>query len=143
MSIFVFELGKLPKEIDKSNLLELFLRLFSARTEEDMENIEKLGVDEMTQMVKAYRDIVKTPEYLDLELRRLLARYDEEQALLHATKVATEVADKKWKVVVAEKEAALADKVAALAAALADKEAALADKEAIIAELKARKGKDK
>ena len=28
MSIFVFELGKLPDEIDKENLLELFLRMF-------------------------------------------------------------------------------------------------------------------
>ena len=36
MSIFVFELGKLPKEVDVSNMLELYLRVFKADTEEEL-----------------------------------------------------------------------------------------------------------
>ena len=92
MSIFVFELGKLPEEIDKNNILELFLRLFKADTEEELETLENLEVDEMTQMVNAYRDIVGSPDYADLERRRLMSAMDENQAINTAVRKAEE----KW-----------------------------------------------
>ncbi|MDR3294273.1 MAG: hypothetical protein LBT26_00375 [Clostridiales Family XIII bacterium] len=111
-----------------SNILELFLRLFRADTEEEMENLEKLGVDEMTQMVNAYREIASSPDYVDLERRRVMGRLDEGQALRHAA----EAERKKWQGVVADKDAALADK-----------DAILADKDAEIERLRAQLGKGK
>ncbi|MDR1530952.1 MAG: Rpn family recombination-promoting nuclease/putative transposase [Clostridiales bacterium] len=81
MSIFVFELNKLPEEIDITNILELFLRLFKADTEEELETLAKLEVDEVTQMIKAYQDIVNSPDYADLERQRLMAAMDENQAI--------------------------------------------------------------
>ena len=92
MSIFVFELGKLPEEIDSSNMLELFLRLFKADTEEELEELEKLEVNEVTQMVNAYRDITQNPDYADLERKRVMARLDEGQAIRHAL----EQVEAKW-----------------------------------------------
>jgi predicted transposase/invertase (TIGR01784 family) len=150
MSIFVFELGKLPQQIDSNNILELFLRLFRADTEEEMENLEKLGVDEMTEMVNAYRKITNSPDYVDLERQRLMNRLDEGQALRHARlegrREAAEQEREKWQEVIADKDAALADKATALAdkdAALADKDAALADKDAEIERLRAQLIQDK
>jgi hypothetical protein len=115
MGIFVFELEKLPEEIDSSNILELFLRLFRAGTEEELTAIEELEVVEMTQMVNAYREIVNSPDYVDLERKREMNRLDEGQALRHAA----EIERKKWQVVVADKDAALADKDARIAELLA------------------------
>jgi predicted transposase/invertase (TIGR01784 family) len=153
MSIFVFELGKLPERIDRGNILELFLRLFRADTEEEMEYLENLEVVEMKEMVKAYRETVNSPDYADLERKRLMNRLDEGQALHHAV----EVAHKEWEAahvaVIAGKDAALAGKdevIAGKDAALADKDAALAgkdaviaDKDAVIEKLLASRGKDK
>jgi predicted transposase/invertase (TIGR01784 family) len=127
MSILVFELDKLPEEIDRTNILELFLRLFRADTEEEMENLEKLGVDEMTQMLNAYRDIVSSPDYIDLERKREMNRLDEGQALYHAKMVGKEEAAAEWQGIVADKDAAhakiVADKDAALAKIVADRDA--------------------
>ncbi|MCL1865833.1 MAG: Rpn family recombination-promoting nuclease/putative transposase [Oscillospiraceae bacterium] len=92
MSIFVFELDKLPKEIDVSNMLELFLRVFKADTEEELEALEKLEVDEMKQMVNAYHDIVNSPDYAYLERRRLMDSMDENQAINNAVRKA----EKRW-----------------------------------------------
>ncbi|MDR3295249.1 MAG: Rpn family recombination-promoting nuclease/putative transposase [Clostridiales Family XIII bacterium] len=132
MNIVVFELGKLPEEVDRNNMLELFLRLFRADTEEEMENLKKLEVDEMTEMVDAYREIVDSPDYADLERRRVMARLDYGQALRHAA----EVERTKWQGVVADKDAKWQTVVA-------DKDATVAEQAAIIAELRARLGGDK
>jgi hypothetical protein len=137
MSIFVFELGKLPEKVDSSNILELFLRLFRADTEEEMERLEKLGVDEMTQMVSAYREIATSSDYVDLERKRVMNRLDEGQALHQAKLQGKAEADEKWEGVVAEKEAIVAEKEAALA----EQAAALADKDAEIARLRAQLNK--
>jgi predicted transposase/invertase (TIGR01784 family) len=132
MGIFVFELRKLPEQLDKSNILELFLQLFRADTEEELERLEKLGVDEMTQMVNAYREITSSPDYVDLERKRVMNRLDEGQALRHARQEGEEIANARWQGVVEDKDAALASK-----------DAALANKDAEIALLRAQLGKDK
>ena len=111
----MFELGKLPDEIDKENLLELFLRMFKADTEEELEALENLEVDEMTQMVNAYRDIVKSPDYTDLERRRLMGAMDYNQAINNAELRGEARSDVKWQSVVSEKDARLADKDAEIA----------------------------
>jgi len=123
MSIFVFELGKLPKEINANNILELFLRVFKADTEEELEALENLEVNEMTQMVNAYRDIVNSPDYADLERRRLMNAMDENQALNQARREGKAQSDAEWQSVVSEKDAkwqtVVADKDAEIARLLA------------------------
>ncbi|MDR2360422.1 MAG: Rpn family recombination-promoting nuclease/putative transposase [Oscillospiraceae bacterium] len=116
MSIFVFELGKLPKQIDANNVLELFLRAFRADTEEELENFENTGVAEMKEMITAYRDITSSPDYVDLERKRLMNRLDEGQALRHARELAAEEERAKWQ---SEREA-MAAEIARLRAQLGE-----------------------
>ena len=87
----------------------------------------------MSQFIDAYREVVASPEFLELERLRADARHNEASALLHATKVERE----RWQGVIADKDTALADRDAALAdkdAALADKDAALADRDVALAD---------
>jgi hypothetical protein len=77
-----------------------------------MERLEKLGVEEMTQMVNAYRKITNSPDYVDLERQRLMNRLDEGQALRHAKLLGAEEERDKWQDVVADKDAALAEQAA-------------------------------
>jgi hypothetical protein len=92
----VFEPGKLPGEIDPGNMLELFLRAFRAGTEEELEALEKLGVHEMNEMAEAYREITGSPDYADLERRRVMSRLDEGQALNNARRKGAEEERAKW-----------------------------------------------
>ena len=114
-----FELAKVPKELIKEDKLRLWLSLFNAETEEDLERIEKLEVPEMREAIEAYRHVTVSPEFKELERLRSRARATEASALGHARREERE----KWESVVAGKDAALADKDAALA----NKDAALAD----------------
>ena len=127
-----FELPKLPKGIEKNDLLLLWLALFNANTAEDLKEIEALEVPEMKQAISAYHSVTASPEFRELERLRVKAQHDEAQALHNAERKERE----KWQSVVAEKDAALADKDTALAvqnAALADKDAALAEQNATLA----------
>jgi predicted transposase/invertase (TIGR01784 family) len=76
-----FELRKLPKTIDKGDMLQVWLKLLSAETEEDMEILGKLEVKEVEQALEAYRRITGSEEYRELERLRERARRDEAQAL--------------------------------------------------------------
>ncbi|MDR1588949.1 MAG: hypothetical protein LBS51_02015 [Oscillospiraceae bacterium] len=120
MGIFVFELGKVPDEIDASNLLELFLHAFRADTEEDLEILEKLGVPEMNEMITAYREITTSPDYVDLERKRVMSRLDEGQALSNARRKGfaegEESANSKWQV----ERKSMADEIARLRAQLGE-----------------------
>jgi len=89
-----FELPKLPATIASDNGLELWLSLFRAKTEEELTNIEALGVQEMSEAISAYRNITVTPEFLEMERLRSKARHDEAQALWNAEhKKACEIAN--------------------------------------------------
>jgi len=79
-----FELLKLPTTVTADNGLELWLSLFKAKTEEELSNIEALGVQEMSEAISAYRQITVTPEFLEAERLRSKARHDEAQALYNA-----------------------------------------------------------
>jgi len=76
-----FELPKLPSTVTSDNGLELWLSLFKAKTEQDLANIESLGVEEMSEAINAYRQITVTPEFQEAERLRSKARHDEAQAL--------------------------------------------------------------
>jgi chromosome segregation ATPase len=107
--------------------------LFDAETEEELRQIEALGVPIMNQAIGAYRSVTATEEFRTLERMRADARHNEAAALYNARREESE----KWRKVIEKKDAALADKDAALAdkdAVLADKDAALADKDAVLAD---------
>ena len=80
-ALYYFELPKLPATVTAENGLELWLSLFRAKTEEELTNIEALGVQEMNEAITAYRQITVTPEFQEAERLRSKARHDEAQAL--------------------------------------------------------------
>lgn len=84
MGFHFFELPKLPTKVSEDNSLLLWLSLFNADTEEDLEKINKMEVSVMSEAISAYRAITASPEYRELERLREKAGHDEAQALLHA-----------------------------------------------------------
>lgn len=84
MGFHFYELRKLPDEVSKADDLRLWLSLFRAETEEDLEKIQKLGVPMMDQAINAYYRITGSPEFREVERLREKARHDEAQALYHA-----------------------------------------------------------
>ena len=81
MGFHFFELKKIPKDITEDDRLLLWLSLFNAETEEDLEKIKKLEVPEMEQAINAYYTITASSEFRELERLREKARHDEAQAL--------------------------------------------------------------
>ena len=84
MSFHYYELPKIKGAIDKSNNLELWLRLFNAKTEEDIKKIEKLGVPIMKEAISAYRQVSKSSKYQELQRMNQKIRNDEASALGNA-----------------------------------------------------------
>jgi len=122
-----FELPKLPNidAIDTTSEKDLWLALFNAETEEELEKLISSGGEIMSQAVAAYRGITATEEFKYLEILRARAGHDEAQALKNAERKR----DIHWKSVVAEKDAILANK-----------DAENADLRAQLADLRARLG---
>ncbi len=86
MGFHFFELPKLPETINETNEMEMWLSLFKAETEEDLEKIKALEVPEMKQAINAYYTITASEEFREKERLRERARHDEAQALYHAKK---------------------------------------------------------
>jgi predicted transposase/invertase (TIGR01784 family) len=109
-----FELPKLPEVISADDELKLWLALFKADTEEELKQIEELGVPVMQEAIGAYRSITVAPEFIEVERLRSKARHDEVQALFHAHqeghREGVRESDEKWQGVVVEKDAILAGK---------------------------------
>lgn len=84
MGFYFFELKKLPKDVTEDNVLLLWLSLFNANTEEDLEKIKAMEVPEMNQAINAYYTITASSEFREIERLREKARHDEAQALYHA-----------------------------------------------------------
>ena len=84
LAMLYFEVRKLPNVIDKENELELMLSLFRARTEEDLKKLEALEVAVVTQAIGAYREVVVSHEFRELERLRFEARSNEASALANA-----------------------------------------------------------
>lgn len=84
MGFRFFELPKLPDEISGKDELLLWLSLFKANTEEELEKIKAMEVPEMEQAINAYYKITASSEFRERERLREKARHDEAQALHHA-----------------------------------------------------------
>jgi predicted transposase/invertase (TIGR01784 family) len=89
MGFHFFELPKLPKDISEKNMLLLWLALFKAETEEELEKIKALEVPVMSQAINAYYSITASSEFREIERLREKARHDEAQALHSAERKRT------------------------------------------------------
>jgi predicted transposase/invertase (TIGR01784 family) len=87
MCLHYFELPKLPEvaESDAEDVLKLWLALFNAKTEEELSRIERIGGKPMTQVVQAYRSVLTSEDFIEMERLREKAYYDEISALDYAT----------------------------------------------------------
>ena len=112
MSLHYFELPKIKGEIDKTNILELWLRLFNAKTEEDIKKILDLEVPIMKEAINAYRKVSVSEEYKELERLTSKTKHNEAAALYHAEqkgiKVGRETERAIWEKKMAEKDAEIA-----------------------------------
>ena len=84
-NVHFFELPKLPKMISAERGLELWLALFKAKTEEDLKEIEEMGVPVMNEAIGAYRHVSASAEFQEMERMRSKAAHDEAQAIRNAT----------------------------------------------------------
>ena len=85
LTLHYSELPKL-KSYDTNDELSLWLALFNAKTEQDLDNLVKLEVDFVNEAVQDFSRITTNPEYRELELKRELRRRDEDNALSFARK---------------------------------------------------------
>jgi len=82
MSLHFFELRKLPTgQLDANDKLLLWLSLFRAETEEDLEKIKAMEEPVMEKAISAYKKITVNPEFRELERQRSLTRHNEASAL--------------------------------------------------------------
>ena len=84
MGFHFFELPKLPDNVDEDDMLQLWLSLFKAETEEELEKIKEMEVPVMSQAINAYYKITASSEFREKERLRAKARHDEAQALRNA-----------------------------------------------------------
>ncbi len=84
MGFHFFELPKLPDNVSQENMLLLWLSLFKADTEEELEKIKGMEVPVMSQAINAYYTITASSEFREKERLRARARHDEAQALYNA-----------------------------------------------------------
>jgi len=108
-ALHYFELPKLPQTISADDEVKLWLKLFDAQTEEELKQIEELGVSIMNQAIGAYRRISATEEFREIERQRSRARHNEASALGHARREAAAEEREKWQGVVAYKDARIAE----------------------------------
>lgn len=86
MGFHFFELPKLPSDVGEDDMLLLWLLLFKAETEEELEKIKEMEVPVMSQAINAYYTITASSEFREKERLRAKARHDEAQALHNARK---------------------------------------------------------
>ena len=77
--------------------------------------IDGYGVDEINEVVTAYRKLSQSPEFHILETQRIMAEADEAQAMGNAERRGEARANERWESIVADKDTELADKDAVLA----------------------------
>jgi predicted transposase/invertase (TIGR01784 family) len=130
MSLHYFELPKLPETVNADDMLQLWLKLFDAKTEEELKQIEALEVTVMEQAINAYHSITASEEFQRLERMRFDARCNEASALGNARREERE----KWQGVIAERDNRIAEKDSRIA----EKDSRIAEKDSRIAELEAQ-----
>ena len=129
-----YELPKLPPLDSKDSNRDLWLKLFNAKTEEELTEIEKLEVPIMSEALQAYRHVAASDEFIRMERMRSKTRHDEAQALRNAERRR----DERWQVVVAEVIAERDTVIAEKDTTIAEQGTALAEQAALIAELLAQ-----
>ena len=82
MTIHLFELNKIPANINEENMLLLWLSLFKADTVEELEKIEVMEVPVMNQAINAYYNITAESEFR--EKARLWEKARHNEAPLYA-----------------------------------------------------------
>ena len=100
MSLYFFELNKLPEEVKADDMRLLWLTLFKAETEEELAKIRSMEVPVMEQAIRAYHQITADPEFREMERLREKARHDEASALRHARDEGKAEEREKWQGVV-------------------------------------------
>jgi len=103
-----YELPKLPEVVNADDLSKLWLALFKAKTEEELKQIEAMGVPIMEQAIQAFRHVSTTEEFKELERMRSRARHNEAAALRNARNEGEQRANEKWQGVIADKDAEIA-----------------------------------
>ena len=84
MKLKYYELKKLKDEINANEELKLWLKLFKAKTVEELKKLENTEVPFMREAVATFREVSKSKEFKEIERMRSKARHDEAQALFHA-----------------------------------------------------------
>jgi len=84
MGFHFFELPKVPAQTSDDDPLLLWLSLFKADTEEELEKIKAMEVPDMSQAINAYYTITASSKFKEIERLRAKASHDEAQALYHA-----------------------------------------------------------
>jgi len=84
MTLHFFELKKLPNDINAKDMLLLWLALFKADTQEELEKIRSLEEPVMEQAINAYYTITAESEFRERERLWERARHNEASALRHA-----------------------------------------------------------
>ena len=108
MSLHFFELPKLQdvNAIDMASEKDLWLALFNAETEEDLEKLSQSGGAIMTEAIQAYHSVTATETFRNLEWMRQKAAHDEAQALANARRQRDEF----WQGVADERDLAVAER---------------------------------
>jgi len=73
----------LPEAVGTDDELKLWLALFSAKTEEDLEKIEAMEVPVMKQAIGLYREVTADEEFREIERLRSRAQHNGASALGH------------------------------------------------------------
>jgi len=137
MSLHFFELRKVPSgELDPKDMLLLWLWLFKATTEEELERLKALEVPVVAQVIDAYTQVAGSAEFREIERQRALARHNEASALATMARKTRDEERMKWQGVVAGKDATIAD----MGTKLAGKDAENERLRAQVAELLAKQG---
>jgi predicted transposase/invertase (TIGR01784 family) len=76
--------NKLPEEVAAGDMRLLWLSLFRADTEEELEAIGSMEVEVMGEAIRAYHQITADSEFREMERLREMARHNEAAALRHA-----------------------------------------------------------
>ena len=132
MVLHYFELPKAPNltELDYNNELELWLALFNASTQTELDKLATDGGEIMQKAIHAYESITATDEFKELEWARRKAEHDEATALANERRKV----EAQWAEAVTEKEAQITEKDSQIATLKAEKEAQIAEKDSQIAE---------
>jgi hypothetical protein len=71
----------------QKSTVKFWLAFFKAQTEEELEQIVKMGVPVMREAVAAYKSVAVSPEFEQIERLRERTRHNEASALGHAKRV--------------------------------------------------------